>query len=263
MHAGLLREERRPFERLDHEVVGDVSREAKVHGRVDERLHDEEDVGRPGPADRGGHRDHLLVVDLELEAERPEQCGRLGALRLGRLGGGVPDRHALAEAGGRIRHAADHLVVPEDPGEGRGRGAGEDAQDQLAAAQVGTDLAADLVQHLGLDAQQDHVRVPHRVEVVGHGPDAVFARKGVAALGSGMARDDACRLDERAAQQARDHGLGHDPRADRGDRRVREGGHRPEYSDAVAGLLERLTGSRRDRIRRREPLPSGRSGRSW
>ena len=40
-------------------------------------------------------------------------------------------------------------------------------------------------------------------------------------------------IDERAAQQAGDHRLGHDARADRGDRRVRKGGHRPEYSDAV------------------------------
>ena len=74
------------------------------------------------------------------------------------------------------------------------------------------------------------------------GPDAVLALQGLATLGSRVARDDAARLDERAAQQAGDHGLGHDARADRGDRRVREGGHRPEYSDAVAGLPERLAG---------------------
>ena len=70
VHPGLLREERRALERLDDEVVGHVAREAEVDRGVDERLHDEEDVGRAGAADRGGHRDHLLVVDLELDAER-------------------------------------------------------------------------------------------------------------------------------------------------------------------------------------------------
>ncbi len=114
VHPGLLREERRALERLDDEVVGDVPREAEVDGRVDERLHDEEDVGRAGAADRGRHRDHLLVVDLELGAERAEQGRRLGPLRLGRLGRRVPDGHALAEPGRRVRHAADDLVVAED-----------------------------------------------------------------------------------------------------------------------------------------------------
>ena len=163
VHPGLLGEQRRALERLDDEVVRDVAREAEVDGRVDERLHDEEHVGRAGAADRGRHRDHLLVVDLELEAERTEQGGGLRPLLVGRLGRGVPDRHALAEAGRRVGHAAHDLVVAEDAGQGRGRGPGQDAQHELAAAQVRADLAADLVEHLGLDAEQDHVRVADRV----------------------------------------------------------------------------------------------------
>ena len=131
----------RALERLDHQVVGDVAREAEVDGRVDERLHDEEHVGRAGAADRGGHGDQLLVVDLELGAEGPEQRRRLLALVLGGLGRRVPDGHAFAQLRRRVGHAADDLVVAEDAGQGRRRGAGEHAQDQLPASQVRPDLA--------------------------------------------------------------------------------------------------------------------------
>ena len=80
MHAARLGEQRAALERLDHEVVRHVAREAEVDGRVDQRLHDQEDVGRTGAADRGGHGDELLVVDLELHSEAAEQDARLVAL---------------------------------------------------------------------------------------------------------------------------------------------------------------------------------------
>ena len=82
--AGLLREARAALERLDDEVVGDVAREPEVDRGVDQGLHDEEHVGRAGAGDRGRHRDPLLVLDLELRAERPEQRRRLVALLRGR-----------------------------------------------------------------------------------------------------------------------------------------------------------------------------------
>ena len=52
----------------------------EVDRGVDERLHDEEHVRRPGAAHRGRHRDELLVLDLELGAERAEERGGLLAL---------------------------------------------------------------------------------------------------------------------------------------------------------------------------------------
>ena len=148
-----LAKTRRALERLDHEVVRDVAREAEVDGGVDQRLHHQEDVGRPGARHRGGHRHHLLVVDLDLVAERSEQRGGLGALLGRRLRRGVPHGHPAAEAGRRVGHAPDDLVVAEDAGQGRGRRAGQHAQDELAARQVRADLAADLGQHLGLDPE--------------------------------------------------------------------------------------------------------------
>ena len=223
MHARLLREERRALERLDHQVVGDVAREAEVDGRVDERLHDEEDVGRAGTAHRGRHRDHLLVVDLELGAQRPEERRRLLALRVGRLGRRVPDRHALAEAGRRVGHAADDLVVAEDAGEGGRRGAGQDAQDELPAAQVRTDLAADPGQHLGLDPEEDDVGAFDGLGVVGDRADPVLACEVLTPLVARMAGDHLTGIDQLAAEQPGDHRLGHHAGTDRRDRGLREG----------------------------------------
>ena len=100
-----------------------------------------------------------------------------------------------------------------------------------------TDLAPDAVQHLRLDPEHDHVRVAHRVEIVGDRADPVLALEGLAALLSGMAGDHAVWLDEGTAEQAGDHRLGHDAGTDRRDRRVREGGHRPEYSDGAVRFL--------------------------
>ena len=84
MVAGLLREPRAALERLDHEVVRDVAREPEMDGRVDQRLHHQEHVGGAGAGHRGRHRDPLLVLDLELGAQRAEQRLRLVALVRGR-----------------------------------------------------------------------------------------------------------------------------------------------------------------------------------
>ena len=235
MHPRLLREEGRSLQRLDDEIVRDVTWKPEVDGRVDERLHDQEDVRRAGTADRGGHSDHLLVIDFELDAEGAEQRGGLGALIVGRLGRGVPDGHALSEPRRGVWHATDHLVVAQDAGQGRGRGTGKHAQDELACPEVRADLATDLVQHLWLDPEQDHVRVPDRLEVRCDGPDPVLALKGLAPFGPRMAGDDLARGDQLATQQAGDHRLGHDAGADRNDCGLGKGGHGGEYTDAAGG----------------------------
>ena len=82
------------------------------------------------------------------------------------------------------------------------------------------------------------------------GPDAVLAGEVVAALRPRVAGDDLARLHELAAQDARDHGLGHHAGADRRDRGLRQGGHRAEYSRGVRGDLRA----------RRARWPTGRSG---
>ena len=59
----------RADEGLGDEVVRELAREAEVHAGVDERLHDGEEVGRPGPRQRGRHRHERLVIDLALVAD--------------------------------------------------------------------------------------------------------------------------------------------------------------------------------------------------
>ena len=81
-----------------------------------------------------------------------------------------------------------------------------------------------LLEHLGLDAEQDHVRVADGVRVRGDGPDAVLALQRLAPLGARVAGDDLVRGDQAIAQQAGDHRLGHHARADRRDRRRSRGG---------------------------------------
>ena len=222
--ARLLREVGRALERLDHQVVGDVPREAEVDGRVDERLHDQEDVGRAGPGDRGGHRHELLVVDLELGAERLEERARLGPLLGGRLRGGVPDRHPATEPGRRVGHAPDDPAVAQVALEGRRGGPGDDRQDELVVAQVAADLAADPVEHLGLDREQDDVGAGDRLErCPGPSGSRTASRARPAARpGDGWRRPG---RGPRARPRRRpgDHRLGHDPGADGGDRPVREG----------------------------------------
>ena len=145
VHRRLLGEERAALERLDDEVVGDVAREAEVDGRVDERLHDEEDVGRAGAA-------------RPRSPSRPSSRRRPRAGRRGRRAGPPPGRAAPSVVSGVAyqtvmplpRRAGVFGMLrttwswPSVPIEGRRRRAGEDAQDELAAAQVRADLAADL-----------------------------------------------------------------------------------------------------------------------
>src|SRR4051812_47596324 len=121
-----------------------------MHRRVDERLHDEEDIGWACAADGGGHGHELLVVDLKLLAERPEQDSRLVALRIRHFRSAVPDRHALTELRRSVWHTTHDLTVIERIAQGLGRGAGDDADEQLAVAQRPAQLASDTDEHLRL-----------------------------------------------------------------------------------------------------------------
>ncbi len=226
VQAARLGEERAALERLDDQVVGDVAREAEVDGGVDQRFHDQEDVGRAGAADGGGHGDQLLVVDLHLLAQRAEQYLRLLSLRLGDLGRGVPDGHAPTELRRRVGHAAHDLAVAQSVGQRLRAGAGDDADHELPLAQAAGQLASDPAQHLRLDRQHDDIGVFDRRRVLLDGTHTVRAHQLVAPLEARVAGDDLLGADELGAQQAGDHGFGHDARADGRDGAVGER-HRP------------------------------------
>ena len=226
-----------------------------MDGRVDEGLHHEEHVRRAGAGHGRGHGHELLVVDLDLGPEAAQQRRCLHPLVLGCLRGRIPDRHPLAEPGRRVRHRAHHLVVAKDADEGRGGRSGQHRQDELPALQVRPDLAADAVEHLGLDAQQDHVRAFDCLDVRLDRPDAVLPGKLLPTLRSRMAGDHLARFDELAAQDPGDHGLRHDARTDGRDRALLQGGHRAEYRPRHSFHGPPLL--------RPWPVRGGRIGRSW
>ena len=176
MHPRLLGEERRALERLDDEVVGDVAREAEVDGRVDERLHDEEDVRRAGAGHRRGHRDELLVVDLELggrarPAARPPGPAGPRSSRASRTRRSCPCRGgpacwACCGRPGRGRGCRSGPRSSPRPGRsgraGRGAGAGRSRGPTLPSI-------------CGLMPEQDDVGALDRLDVGRDGPDAVLA----------------------------------------------------------------------------------------
>ena len=80
--------------------------------------------------------------------------------------------------------------MAEEPGQGRGRRPGQDAQDELAATEVRPDLAPDLAEHLRLDPEQDDVGALDGLDVRGDRADAVFALEVLAPLRARVAGDD-------------------------------------------------------------------------
>ena len=223
MVAGLLGEARAALEGLDHEIVRDVAGEPEMDGRVDQRLHHQEHVGRAGAGDGGRHRDPLLVLDLELRAERGEHRLRLRALI--RRGGGrrVPDRHPGADAGGRVGHRSHDLVMAERREQRGGRRPGEHREHELARPEARPDLARNALEHLRLDREDDDIRARDRLDVRGDGADAVRRLERGPALGARVAGDDLLGRNELAGEQPDDHRLGHDAGADGRDGAVRQG----------------------------------------
>jgi len=78
--AALARDQCRPLAGPQHELLRDAARESEVHPRVDERLHQQEDVGRPRPRESRRHVDAFLLLYPELLAARAEARLRSVAL---------------------------------------------------------------------------------------------------------------------------------------------------------------------------------------
>ena len=140
------------------------------------------------PGHGGRHRDPLLVLDLELRAERAEQRPRLVALVGGRRGRRVPDGHAVADAGRRVGHRADDLVVAERRDERVGRrarrGPTARAGRGAAAGPISRPTRASIC---GLTARMTTSARGDRLDVRGDGPDAVRRRERLAPLGARVA----------------------------------------------------------------------------
>ena len=189
MVAARLGEERAALEGLDHEVMGDVAREAEVHRGVDQRLHDQEHVRRAGAAHGGRHRDGLLVVDLDLVAQRPQQGAGLSALVAVVSGRGVPDRHAPSEAGGRVGHAPDDLVVAQDAGQAARGGAGHDRSTSCPRRRHGRSSRPTRTSICGLMPRRITSASSAASVLLADRSDAVLALELLAAFGARMAGD--------------------------------------------------------------------------
>ena len=232
VHPARLGEGCAALERLDDQIVGDVAREAQMDGRVDERLHDQEHVRRPGAADGGRHGHELLVLDLELVTQAAEERRGLRALWLADRRRGVPHGHPLAQLGRCVGHGTHERLVAEDVGERPRGGAGDDADDQLAIPEHGCELGSDPLEHLGLDAQDHDVRALDGLDVRRRGADAVARFQLRPTLGARVAGDEAGGIDLARLEQPGDHRSGHDPGAHGRDGDVVQR-HAPEYRCAL------------------------------
>ena len=85
----------------------DVARQAVQHAAFDERLGQQEHVGRPRAREARDRVEHLLG-HADHDADRAEQPLGLLEVRLGRVRAGRDRRRAPADQRGRVRHRPDH-----------------------------------------------------------------------------------------------------------------------------------------------------------
>src|ERR1700682_4627207 len=211
---------------FEDEVVREVTRKAEVDRAVDQRLHYQEDVGRPGAAHRGGHRDEAFIRHLELVAERAQQRLGLLAMRRRRLRCRVPDVDTFADLGWCVRHDPDQRRVIEALAKRRGGRPGDDRDHQLLGREALPNFAEHPGHYLGLDTQHHRFAAPGRLGVVGRDVDPVLFAQSVAAVGPRVAGDDRPGGQQLALQDASDDRLRHHPGADHAQRRSLERSHR-------------------------------------
>ena len=225
MHARLLGEQGRALERLDDEVVGDVAREAEVDGGVDERLHDEEDVGRAGAAtrrspSRPSSRRRPRAGGRGRRAARPP--GR-AARRSSPASRTRPSCPCPSRAGvfGMLRTT---WSWPRRPVRAVVVAPARTLRTSWPRARCGPISRPTLASIWGLMPSRMTSAPSTASTFERDGADAVFALEVLAPLRPRMARDDLLRVDQLAAEQAGDHRLGHDAGADGRDRGLWPGG---------------------------------------
>ena len=148
-------------------------------------------------------------------------------------GVGVPDGHALAQLSRSVGHAAHELPMAERVGQGRCCGAGDDADHELAVVQLAAQLAPDPDKHLWLDGEDDHVRARRPPATLSATvPMPYCCSSSLRRSARGWLATIWLRRDLLAAQQPRDHCLGHHARADGCD----AGRHRATWRRSLARL---------------------------
>jgi len=140
---------------LDDDALRHFAAEADVDGAVDKGFHDQEDVGGSAGADGGGHVHLLLIVHVQLLAQRRKDAPHFltGGVRNG-IGGG-PDGHAFADPGGGVGDRPHDGVVLEGGADGLYGDAGHNRHNGLAGSEG--HLSGRRRELLGLDGQDSDV----------------------------------------------------------------------------------------------------------
>ncbi len=214
MASAAARERRGSFDGAKHELLRDTPRESEMHARVDERLHQQEDVGRTGAGERGRHVDHALLLDLDLLAERAEDRLRAVALIALDARGRAPRGDAHPDLRRRVRHRAHDRRVVEALAQHRERRAGHDGDNELIGAQLPAHLAKHRRQHLRLHGQHDDVGTLGRVGVRRECLHAELFRELRAPLAARPGDEDVRRRHQMLVEEPADHRLRHRSAAD-------------------------------------------------
>ena len=119
---------------------------------INQGFHDEEDVGRTGPAERRRHVQITLVLDVQLLTKRGQDGLRLLALIEADPGCRRPDGDTLADARRGIGHGPHQGRVPQPTGNAPQPRARDDAQHQRIGPHQPAQLWLDVGQHLRLDS---------------------------------------------------------------------------------------------------------------
>src|SRR5579871_3711048 len=222
--ARLCREARRAGRRVDREPARDGGRQALLHRRGLEQLHQQEEVRRPAAGDRGHGVEVAFRVDPHDAADRLQQLRRRAARALIDPGRRVQRRHARADQRRAVRHRAhDRRTRAEPAGDVGGTDAGGDRDHERAALpRERRERAHDAAQQLRLDRQQPDVGMARGDGIVGLEPEpreacgepgALFRRGVGDREGRGVRAARAPATDQRACHlAAADH---RDPRQGR------------------------------------------------
>ena len=191
-----------------------------MHSGVDQRLHQQEDIGRSAATDGGRPVEKPFVSNVELLPERTQNSARLLPLGVRHRVGSGPDGHPFTDLCRGVGHRPDDRRVPQARGDRRDTSARHNRHHQGRRTQDAIEIGTDRREDLGLDRQHHDAGftdggaiVPCRVDVeeIAH----LFQTLRVQ-VGGG----DGAWFDELVPQEAADHRLAHRPRTDKGDRHI-------------------------------------------
>ena len=201
MHLLITQELRRAEHRLHDEVGRDLTRQAEQDARLDHRLGEQREVGRPRPRDCRD-RVHVRLGHLNDAADVLEHLLRLGQVAVVRVRTRAETRHPLVHGGRRVRHRAQYRdAVRKMPLDLLRRHRGRDREHRLFGRDLRPDLAQQGFEILGLHGDDDEGRVRDSVRVGQRRLDLVAIRQFVEPLLAPAGDDDLRRLAPARAEQ--------------------------------------------------------------